>query len=37
MKNVTKKSKDSLPVFTYAVQLSDGIGTKWDNGKGNCL
>lgn len=37
MKNVVKKSKDSLPLFTHAVLLPDGIGTKWDNGKGNCF
>mgnify|MGYP000677174456 CR=1 FL=1 len=36
MKNVTKKIQ-RIPylVLLYAVQLSDGIGTKWDNGKGN--
>ena len=38
MKNVVKKNQ-KIPYlfFTHAVLLPDGIGTKWDNGKGNCF
>ena len=38
MKNVVKKkSKDSLPVPAYAVQLSDDVSTKRNDGERNCL